>query len=198
MEFDKQMMSDIEKTLNNPLSDGNYHFPISELDGVRVDVRIKKHKHKDTGEHYYFCVSAKDLHHIWDKQLNGRYELFSSDDLENLPKALGFSLLFFENFKLDLFIGKIITKSRPIAETSAKISRMLRQNPRIKTTFEECCVCKDTDTNTKTSCGHYVCIRCISKLPTNEEHPDHDCDQSDELCIERHCPMCRAPFCRIE
>jgi hypothetical protein len=198
MEYTKQMIDDIEASLNCQKTGNEYDFPIEELDGIKVGVKFRKVTWHDASIHYYFLVGMTDVHHISDTHLNGRYNLFSSEDLLTLPKALAFSLIFFQNFKVDLFAGKFITTSRPITETSSKIAAMLRKNPRIKTTFEECCVCKDTETNTTTPCGHFVCIRCISKLPKNEDDPDHDCEDSDENCIDRHCPMCRQAFCRID
>jgi hypothetical protein len=199
MEFDNEMIADIEKQLNDKEKINVYNFPIKELDEIRVDVFLRKSEwthNKTTHIQYYFGVKMEGVYHTGGDDLRG-YTLYGSSDLQTLEKALKFADIFLQNFIVDAVHGKFLT-TRPVSNTTAKIATMLRKNSRVKVSMDECCVCKDTETDTKTSCGHFVCIRCISKLPMQLDDPDHDCDEHDGMCEDRKCPMCRTPFCRIE
>lgn len=198
MEFDNEMIADIEKILSNNKCSNDYYLPISELDDIRVSAKIRKFTTCSGVISYHFCVALLGVHHSWDKQFNGRYDLFSSKDLDTLPKTLKFIEIFLENFSVDLVNGKFVTESRPESKTKAKLAIMLRKNPRVKVNMDECCVCKDTETTSKTPCGHFVCIRCVSKLPMADEDPDFDDDEYDGMCFDRKCPMCRQTFCQLE
>jgi hypothetical protein len=200
MEFDNEMIADIEKQLNDIEKSNVYNFPIKELDEIRVDVFLRKNEYthnKTTHIQYYFGVKMEGVYHMGDDDLRG-YTLYGSSDLQTLEKALKFADIFLQNFIVDAVHGKFLT-TRPVSNTTAKIATMLRKNSRVKVSMEECCVCKDTETDTKTSCGHFVCIRCISKLPMQLDDPDYNCDEDDDgMCEDRKCPMCRTRFCKIE
>jgi hypothetical protein len=199
MEFDSEMIADIEKQLNDKTKSHTYWFPIKELDEIRVDVTLRKNEWtsgKTKVVNYYFNVKMDGVYHISDHELNDEYRLYGSDNLETIEKALKFATIFLELFIVDAVHGKFVT-TRPASNTSAKIATMLRKNSRVKVSMDECCVCKDTETDTKTSCGHYVCIRCISKLPMAQDDPEHDCENDDGHCTDRVCPMCRTRFNRI-
>lgn len=199
MEFDNEMIADIEKQLNNKEKSNTYYFPIKELDEIRVHVYLRRGEYTHEKIHhinYYFAVKMDNIYHKGGDDLH-EYTLYSSGNLETLEKALRFADIFLHNFIVDAVHGKFLT-TRPVSNTTAKIATMLRKNSRVKVSMEECCVCKDTETDTKTSCGHYVCIRCISKLPMNMDDPDHNCDEHEGNCDYRTCPMCRAPFNCIE
>jgi len=58
--------------------------------------------------------------------------------------------------------------------------------PSIKIDGEECPVCKDCITNTKTNCGHTLCIPCFQIIKQRED------DDGDEI---KPCPTCR---CHME
>lgn len=200
MEFDSQMIADIEKQLNDKEKNNYYLFPIKELDDIRVDVILRKSEwthDKTTHISYYLYVRLDGVYPVPDHDLHQEYTLYNSNNLETLEKALKFTNIFLENFIVDAVHGKFVT-TRPVSNTSAKLATMLRKNSRIKVSMDECCVCKDTETDTKTACGHYVCIRCISKLPMAKDDPEHDCDNDDGHCTDRICPMCRTRFNRIE
>ena len=197
MEFAEKVYADIEEQLNDKRYDNKYVLPIDELDGIRVSVEIRKVIWHDKTEHYYLNVRLEDVHDIDDVHLNCEYSLFHSEDLKTLDKTLIFTKIFCENFVVDLINGRFVTKSLNESESRVKLALFFAKNPRVKVCMDECCVCKDTITETKTSCGHYVCIRCISKLPKNEDADDYD-PNGDELGIHRKCPMCRTEFCQIE
>ena len=197
MEFAEKVYADIEEILNGSRNGNKYVLPIDELDGIRVAVEIQKIICYDKTERYYLNVRLADVFNIDDNHLNVEYLLFHSDDLKTLDKTLIFTKIFCENFVVDLIKGKFITKSLNESESRVKLALFFSKNPRVKVCMDECCVCKDTMTETKTSCGHPVCIRCISKLPKNEDADDYDMND-EELGIERKCPMCRTEFCRIE
>ena len=200
MEFDSQMIADIEKQLNDKAKSNTYWFPIKELDEIRVDVILRKSEWtsgKTKVVNYYFVVKMDGVYDISDHDMSGDgYTLYYSDNLQTIEKALKFATIFLENFIVDAVKGKFET-TRPVSNTSAKLATMLRKNSRVKVNMDECCVCKDTETDTRTACGHYVCIRCISKLPMAQDDPEHDCENDDGHCTDRVCPMCRTRFNRI-
>jgi len=200
MEFDSQMIADIEKQLNDKAKSNTYWFPIKELDEIRVDVILRKSEWtsgKTKVINYYFVVKMDGVYDVSDHDMSGDgYTLYYSDNLQTIEKALKFATIFLENFIVDAVKGKFET-TRPASNTTAKIATMLRKNSRVKVNMDECCVCKDTETDTRTACGHYVCIRCISKLPMAQDDPEHDCENDDGHCTDRVCPMCRTRFNRI-
>jgi len=199
MEFAEKVYADIEEQLNDEKYSNRYTLPIDELDGIRVVVQIQKiiFNRAFKTERYYLNVRFEDVYDIDDVHLNDEYLLFHSDDLKTLDKTLIFTKIFCENFVVDLVDGKFVTKSLNESESRVKLALFFAKNPRVKICMDECCVCKDTMTETKTSCGHPVCIRCINKLPKNEDADDYDMN-GQELGIHRKCPMCRTEFCRIK
>jgi len=63
----------------------------------------------------------------------------------------------------------------------------------IKIGSDTCCICYD-ECNSKTPCGHDVCMPCLSIIPVHAFEPESDDEESlfnpDEEGIS--CPMCRA------
>ena len=201
MEFDSEMLADIEKKLNDD-DKNDYELPITEIDGVRVLVEIHKftwinHSSDTTGKshHYYLNIRLKGVYNKGDEHLCHEYILFNSLSFDELAPALKYAVIFLGICKLDLVRGKLVVETNTEGATSSKLSALFRSNTRLKVKHDECCVCKDTETTTRTECGHPVCVQCISKLPMAEEAPDFD---EETMWSERKCPMCRTGFYAID
>jgi hypothetical protein len=200
MEFDSEMLADIEKKLYDD-NDNRYELPITEIDGVRVIVEIYKTtwraRASDTTEtvNYYLNIRLKGVYNKGDENLNHEYLLFNSQCFAELAPALKYAIIFLGICKMDLVRGKLVVETNTEGDTSAKLSALFRSNTRLKVKHDECCVCKDTETTTRTECGHPVCVRCISKLPMADEEPDFD---EETMWCERKCPMCRTGFYTID
>lgn len=71
---------------------------------------------------------------------------------------------------------------------AAKVAKFLEgpQFKRVKLSIQDCCVCGEA-TGTRTECGHFLCLSCVSQLVCFENLEDGDTN-----C--RKCPICRANF----
>ena len=202
MEFNAQMITEMEEVLSD---DNNQNFivlPIDELDDISVLVHIYKSKlysvSKPDDKRYYLKVYLEGVYDDYDTQMNDvGYHLFTSDAYWDLKSVLQYTMiLFLKNFIVDEFHGKIVTKKKKTYQS--ELSKLFRQFDRVKLSDEECCVCKDVMTRTKTPCGHHICIRCVSKLPMAQDGEDYDPNgDNDEMWCERKCPMCREGFCHL-
>ena len=197
MSFTKEMISAIEKNLSRENGTGDYHLPITEIDDMKVSAVIQKRIVGEKKQAKYFLeVLLNEIYPIYEKEFENEYSLYRSEDTMTLENALKYSVAFFENCVVDLTQGRLRERSDNLSEVQSKLAIMFRKNERLKVSYDECCVCKDTETNTKTECGHPVCIRCISKLPRADEADDYD-EEGDILPFIRKCPMCREEFHQI-
>jgi hypothetical protein len=200
MSFTKEMITAIEKHLSRENQTNDYNLPITELDDMKVSAVIQKRR--SFGENgqaekprYFLEVLLNEIYPSYENDFEDEYSLYKSEDTMTLENALKFSVAFFENCVLDLTQGKLREPSDKLSEVHSKLAIIFRKNERLKVGYDECCVCKDTETNTKTMCGHPVCIRCISRLPRADEADDYD--ENDGLPFTRKCPMCREEFHQI-
>ena len=186
MEFNEEIIKGIEMQLDGNMSE--FTLPIDELDGIRVLVQLLKYEKNKMP--YMMIVSLYGTFDADDIHLNGSgAHLFSSDRFSDLITTLKFTMIFLENFIVDDYNGKLVTKKTN--NCKMELSQLFKKFDRVKVKGDECCVCKDVFTIRKTSCGHPVCIRCISKLPTADEDEDFD---DETLWCNRKCPMCRQDF----
>lgn len=190
MEFNEEIIKGIEMQLDGDVSE--FTLPIDELDGIRVIVQLIKYEKCKMP--YMILVSLYGTFDADDIHLNSSgAHLFSSDKFPDLITTLKFTMIFLENFIVDDYNGKLITKKTN--NCKLQLSQLFKKFDRVKVKCDECCVCKDVFTITKTECGHPVCIRCISKLPIAED--DEDFDEHSMWC-NRKCPMCRREFTHLK
>ena len=97
--------------------------------------------------------------------------------IEEHYKAVDNALDVLKNIKFDVFSGKFYTNGDDKVENARNLAMSLKRkfegDEHIQFGFEECCVCFDL-TSTKTSCDHYLCVKCASNLKK-----------------KRSCPVCR-------
>jgi hypothetical protein len=193
MEFNESMIAVMNELLTK---DSEFILPIEELDGIRVEVKIIKICGSEK-EWYVLVIGLLGIYDKDDKHLNYYSVLYRSNyhhhnkDFHTLPEIIEHTMMILENFIVDDYNGCIVLKK--FASIELDLSNMFRKFQRVKVKGEECCVCKDIITKTKTTCGHHVCIRCVSKLKMAEEEKDYDEDET-EYSFQRKCPMCRQSF----
>ena len=198
MEFNAQMITEIEEALSNDKNQNFIKLPIDELDGIKVIVKIYKRKiyshTKPDDKLYYLGVFLDGIYDDYDIHLNcPGYNLFSSDEFADLKSVLQYTMIFLKNFIVDEYNGMFKTKK--YKTYTSELSKLFRPFDRVKLSDEECCICKDVMTKTKTPCGHHVCIRCVTKLPMAQDADDYDPNgDNEEMFCERKCPMCRQGF----
>jgi len=194
MEFNESMIAAMNYLLTK---DNEFILPIDELDGIRVEAKIIKICGQEK-EFYILVIGLLGIYYKDDKHLNCYSVLYRSNchyhhnkDFHTLPEILEHTMMILENFIVDDYNGCIELKK--CASIDLDLSNMFKKFQRVKVKGEECCVCKDIITKTKTSCGHNVCIRCVSKLKMAEEEEDYDEDET-AYSFQRKCPMCRQTF----
>ena len=198
MEFNAQMITEMEEVLSKDKHQDFITLPIDELDGIKVIVHIYKTKScihsKPDNKPYSLRIFLEGIFDEDDIQLNcPGYLLFGSDYFSDLKSVLQYTMIFIKNFIVDEYYGIFVTKKNNTFPL--ELSKLFRPFDRVKLSNEECCVCKDVMTKTKTPCGHHVCIRCASKLPMAQDGEDYDPHgDNDEMWCERKCPMCREGF----
>jgi hypothetical protein len=195
MEFNADMMIQMDKVLNVM---NEFTLPIDELDGIRVKFMIIRCDKdcKCSRPPYGFVICLYGTYDALDVNMNHEGALlYKSDYFGNLELVMKYIMIFLQNFHVDEYNGKIITKKPH--NCRSELSQLFKKFDRIKVNGDECCVCKDAFTNTQTPCGHYVCIRCISKLPVAADDENYDqYEHTNEF--QRKCPMCRETFTHLK
>ena len=147
-------------------------------------------KHSDT-DLYRLAISSEE---IYDDDCN-EYRLYTKilyvsreeEYFTKIMNMLEWNKDILSNLVYDNKQGKLIDKrvSRTITEIE-KIDdiRMNYMGNMISNEMEECCVCYEK-TNSKTDCGHTLCLQCAMKIK-------EESDENDEK--HRNCPMCRGVF----
>ena len=99
---------------------------------------------------------------------------YLKENYDNLVKD--FDLLSFEEFQKSQLLKSFETENdRLKCENDTLKERLKRRMRRADDNEPECCVCYSA-TQTKTDCGHLVCMKCIRKLDDDK------------------CPYCRTPL----
>ena len=178
-------------------------LPIERIDNVECDVEVRlcrKYKKMDIIEyhwalfinHNYLCLTERN-----EEEVNLFKKHFERTPItvtlfENLMIELNNVILYLAKLRLDPLYGVFHDPKENVKNgefdkqvVSLMKSEMEKSDNAIKLKIGECCVCY-TQTYTKTSCEHYVCMGCISNLSKCE------CDECD--CFGLHCPMCRQDF----
>lgn len=117
------------------------------------------------------------LHH----NVIGTYKKF---DRETISTILDKIKLVLSKLQFDIFRGQfIIYQSTTLAEID-----FFKDIESINSEGQECPICKEHIINTKTECGHYLCVPCFQKLKLVKEDEDDDDDEENFI---KKCPMCR-------
>ena len=174
-------------------SDEFYCLPIKMFDTFEVTITIHKkvNNPKDVPPFvdFFFIMECDNIFdengNPWELAKSYVYNVFGSNSavwfpsvsacFEGLTKML-------ENGKFNKIDGKF-KMPKESDDLSAKVAKVFQGSrfKRVKMSIEDCCVCGDA-TRTRTECGHFVCLSCVSQL---------ECDDDDD---ERKCPMCRTKF----
>lgn len=184
----------------------SYHFPIEKLDGVLVHITIRV-----TTTCMLLIIDSR---HIEDENsYNGMFN-FNTNILKHIDKhceAIARPHISFELF-MDTFItlnyylrrSKFVKINQQFevpsknADCISAFKRMFKGNANISYySSPECVVCYD-QTNTKTACGHILCIPCWDKInPSLIDHEyEEDEEDYDEEDYDRLCPICRKRLCK--
>ena len=184
-------------------------LPISKIDNVECDVEVvlcREYKKMGFVEYYwalfinhsYLCLAERveEEVNLFKKHFRQRplkpHPIDEVLMVEGIMKELDNVILYLAKLRLNRLYGVFHDPKEGVTgngfdEQVVKLlkSEMEKSDNVIKMKIGECCVCY-TQTYTKTSCEHYVCMGCISNLSKCE------CDECD--CFGLHCPMCRQDF----
>tara|TARA_R110000868_G_scaffold396556_1_gene668792 strand:+ start:30 stop:578 length:549 start_codon:yes stop_codon:yes gene_type:complete len=169
--------------IESMMIDGHiYILPIDELDGINVRVELRHWTYLDDNKNkvfkYNLRIYLQDFYS--DEDYDNSYELHNSMAFHSVAEVWRYTVIFLENCFVDKKGGELVSK-RPENNILDEMIEIFSKNQRLKLTYDECSVCKDGFTSTKTNCGHCVCIVCLSKLKRDEDH-------------YVQCPCCRESF----
>jgi len=105
----------------------------------------------------------------------GTYEKLNTETLSTVLDDMKTEL---SKLHFSLFSGEFINKPSTIFQEM----EFFQDIPSIKTMGEECPVCQDCITITKTYCGHTLCIPCFQTIKKGVD------DDGDDI---KKCPICR-------
>jgi hypothetical protein len=105
----------------------------------------------------------------------GTYEKFNTETLSTVLDDMKTEL---SKLHFSLFSGQFINKPSIIFQEM----EFFQDIPSIKTMGEECPVCQDCITITKTECGHTLCVPCFQTIKKRND------ENGNEI---RPCPICR-------
>jgi|AntAceMinimDraft_5_1070358.scaffolds.fasta_scaffold54066_2 hypothetical protein len=149
-------------------------------------------------EYYTITIKSDDLIDKYDECYifcHKRINVTNKDDdsYTKIMKMLEWNKNILNDLVYDNKIGQLIdTECNKRYEKIQEVedNRMSYMGNMIFSNQEECCVCYEK-TNSKTECGHSICLRCATKLK-NEQWVDGDEDIDDNgNDADKKCPMCR-------
>jgi len=149
---------------------GLIELPISEINELPVNVYICIYKIEEISLQLIIRSSS-----IWDVAEEDYMIVYTESDIP-ISKGISFICQKYVDTINELKVDKI--NSRLATEKPSIICRSLF-NSNVKLRFESCSVCLE-DTNRKTSCGHYLCLLCVSKIKA-----ECSCGRGIK------CPICR-------
>ena len=178
----------------------SYRFPIDKLDGILVSIYLRVSRS-------CIILVIESQHINDDNSYNGMYN-FNMTILKHIDDhrdAIATPYISFEIF-MDAFIQincylrrmKFVKLTQKFEVHAKKMDctiafkQMFKGNTNMTPHISpECVVCYD-QTNTKTSCGHVLCIPCWDKINPIRINCDDEEDEEDEY--DRVCPICREPL----
>lgn len=167
MEFE----SLLHKCSNKGCECGTICLPIRSVNSIQCCVRIEKKKYVGTEISYYLVLdTAKGcIMEDEDEELHDHTYWRSPLDPTDLKTSV----------KTTLDSLRFNRKKNKFETTPAYDWDFLQsENVKLNYTYEECCVCHET-TESKTTCGHTLCIPCYDQIRVDSD--------DDTLC-----PLCRA------
>jgi len=173
------------------------NLPISKLHGISVDatidIRCTNYRQPVADWKYWWLLEIKSDELYNDYEEDEFYRFYcdntsknerKEDDIAGLTEELERLIKSVKDLQFDKGSGVFKRqneeeKMTPIMEASNKAFEILKDDENIETNCQTCTVCYEL-TRTRTSCGHCVCIPCITKI---KRHPE------DEGAYR--CPLCR-------
>jgi hypothetical protein len=191
--------AEIENKQNKFINWDSYRFPIDKLDGILVSIHLRVTRS---------CVVLviESQHITDDNSYNGMYN-FNMNILKHIDDHrdvittpyISFEILTETFIQIDYYLrrAKFVKLNQQFEIPSKKIDcntafkRMFKGNTNMTPHISpECVVCYD-QTNTKTSCGHNLCIPCWDKINPTRTNADYDEAREEEFEYDRMCPICR-------
>lgn len=153
------------------------NLPISEIDGVKVDVKLI----------YTFRVTSCRL--VINNKFAGLYNEIIWDDSDREYAEIGLDHYTNEDIETSLFMLQKVLEQLRFDKFEGEYSSIIQEGigvewikllkvGKVKLSIEECCVCNDLTRTKTTNCDHPLCHSCSSKLKFND----------DNVCL---CPICR-------
>ena len=109
----------------------------------------------------------------------------------NISNALDEFAQCIDEMHFNKLTGKLIV-GEPEPSLSS-IYPLLKKNKKLKSRYEECCVCYD-QTGSHPACGHHICIPCWERIP--EKKLDEEDEEDEDAYSCQKCPVCRGDMSR--
>lgn len=155
-----------------------YVLPIDKIDEVKVSVYLRQSPAILTSEH----VLGFTIEDAEEKYENGEcwYDLLFHKNfiyqhknlsLKEVKELLTQVIQIIESLNFSTYHGMFLTM-KPDEFQKEWLFKDIIKSSKVEYKFGDCCVCLDT-TRTKTTCGHFLCVKCFQKLKL------------------KNCPLCR-------
>ena len=163
-----------------------YKFPIQKMFDISVNIYVEINnistKFKIDASNVYYTDCDGDVEH---ETLFYNYENY--EDKVDYIKFAKYIFELIPKLKFDKFNSNFVEND--IEDGTFLCFEKIEH---IKMIYEPCCVCKENTTK-KTGCGHTLCIECWDKIKYKycECRGHYDCDNEDDGCGIKPCPICR-------
>ena len=153
--------------------------PITKIHNIPVWVKFEP---CPRGELLLFRIIAQCIEERYDiKQLYVKsIDIKKNTKVDEVEEFMKECFEFIRNCVFDRMFGKfVLAKTPTLFCFTAEMAEGLAH---IETSVKGCCVCLEL-TNTKTRCGHTLCVECWSQIKSVRN--------TETECYEDPCPMCR-------
>jgi hypothetical protein len=168
---------------------GGMELPIESIDDIKIKVDLYWLFEGENGANTIECLIRPQPYFEYELVTLADHEVVGDFTIEicirNIIYLLG-------NLRFDKMNGIFTTTPQlahreNVMNIQEKLAEYFKTFDKIQTSIKKCCVCFDT-TNSKTPCGHTLCISCYMKIQGNGKHSVSD---NWDYTFHKNCPYCR-------
>ena len=168
-----------------------YQIPVDRILDIPVHMKIRYVDFYKDKEPY--CLEIELLSHFVGHEDCPTNKLLHSRYYKSLKLALKAVDVILENPMWSPFCSTFVLEEEHTKTQCSAFFEKYKSSEKITLPFGECCVCNDV-VQTKTDCGHRLCVRCHVKIEEAAEKlmTDEQKHGDEEFTIK--CPMCRQNY----
>jgi len=180
----------ISKHIRDGRKDDSLSLPIESIDDIKVKVELYWLFEGENGANLIECIIRPQPYFEYELVTIKEDEVVGDITIESCIRKLIYSL---SNLRFDKMDGRLTTAAQlSHVENDMRVQQELAEYfksfDKIQTSIKKCCVCFDI-TNSKTPCGHTLCISCYIKIQGNGQRSVSDDDW--DYTFHKNCPYCR-------